>query len=654
MDSYIKFIIALIFSAVVSQAVPAQNNQAAECKDAEDIAWMERLGHTRITERVQAAQASSNFDVKYYRCEWEADPAIRYITGKVTVYYQVTNASSSIILDLMSGFTIDSIKQRNNHLSVLYASNLLQVNFPATVNTGVTDSVSIYYRGIPPNTGFGSFVLGTHAGTPVMWTLSEPYGSRDWWPCKNGLDDKADSIDIILTTPVAYKAASNGLLQIETLTAGGTKRTAWWKHRYPIASYLVCFAVTNYSVFNNSVQLGAVTLPMQTYCYPESLSSFQANTPLVLNALQIFHNLLGEYPFIKEKYGHVQFSWGGGMEHQTASFIVNTSEGLMVHELAHQWFGDKITCGSWEDIWLNEGFATHLTSMYMEAKYPSTIINNRRNGINSITSQPDGSVWVNDTNSVGRIFNGRLSYTKGSHLLYMLRWIMGDTAFFKAIRDYLTDPLLSYGYARTSDLKKHLDKYAGKDLGYFFNQWFKGQGYPSYQVEWTPLGSTYVKIKMSQSTSHPSVSFFELPVALRFQNTTQQKTLVVDNKYNGEVFIHSLGFTPDTVFIDPEYWLISKNNTSKKISTSDGAKNVLQVFPNPVGKLFYVWLRNFNSPIASVSLYNSLGQLVFSKSLGLQNGSEFFEVPSRHLAAGIYYLHVRTNNGVYETRKILK
>jgi len=138
----------------------------------------------------------------------------------------------------------------------------------------VLDSVSIFYRGVPPNSGFGSFETTTHADTPVLWTLSEPYGSRDWWPCKNGLDDKADSVDILITAPSQYRAAANGLLQGETLVAGGTKKTTYWKHRYPIASYLVCFAVTNYTVFNNSVLLGNTNLPMQTFCYPESLAAF--------------------------------------------------------------------------------------------------------------------------------------------------------------------------------------------------------------------------------------------------------------------------------------------------------------------------------------------------------------------------------------------
>lgn len=624
------------------------------CKDAKDISFLERPGRLHTAERLEGSAASNNFDVTYYRCEWEADPAIRFIAGKVTIYYRMTSASSSISLDLMNGFTIDSIKQRNIHLARLYTSNVLQANFPAQVTAGVVDSISIYYRGVPPNTGFGSFVQTQHNGVPVLWSLSEPYGSRDWWPCKNGLDDKADSVDIFITSPAAYKAASNGLLQNELLSAGGTKRTAWWKHRYPIATYLVCFAVTNYAVFNNTVQLSATSLPVQTYCYPESQASFQANTVNVLNALQLFHNRFGDYPFIKEKYGHVQFSWGGGMEHQTASFIVNSDEGLMAHELAHQWFGDKVTCGSWEDIWLNEGFATHLTSIYMEEKYPASAINNRKNEIADITSQPGGSVWVDDTNSVGRIFDWRLSYLKGSHLLYMLRWITGDSVFYKASREYLADPRLSYGFARTNDLRRYFEKHAGHDLGYFFTQWFKGQGYPSYHVEWSMMGSSHVKIKMNQTSSHPSVAFFELPVTLRFKNATAQKTIVVNNTKNGEIFIRSLGFTPDTVLVDPEYWLISRNNRSNKITETVNGPNLLQVFPNPVKDRFYAWLRNFSTSMASLSLYNSAGQQVWARSIPLLNGSEFVEIPSQQLASGVYFLHLRTENGVHITRKVLR
>ena len=640
----------LLFTCLKTFAQPPVN----DCKNVQDIAFMERLSHERLGSNEKLTFASGNFDVKYYRLEWEVDPAVLYITGKVTVYYLITSATSSISFDLVNGLNVDSVKQRNTILTKQHASNILQVNFPSTVNAGLFDSISIFYKGVPPNSGFGSFVQTTHAGVPVIWTLSEPYGSRDWWPCKNGLDDKADSIDVLITNPATYKAASNGLLQSETLVNGGTKKLTWWKHRYPIASYLVCLAVTNYTVFNNTVQLGPVSLPMQTFCFPEDLAAFQANTPLVLNALQLYHSLFGDYPFINEKYGHVQFGWGGGMEHQTSTFIVSPGEGLMAHELAHQWFGDKITCASWEDIWLNEGFATHLASLYAEIKYPATMITNRKNEIAFITSAPGGSVWVDDTVNVGRIFSSRLSYSKGSHLLYMLRWKLGDSVFFNAIRQYQKDPKIIYGFAKTADLKRNLEQTSGQDLTEFFNDWFKGQGYPSYKVEWTPLGSSYVRIKMNQTTSHPSVNFFELPVALKFKNASQEKTVVVDNKTNGEIFIRNIGFTPDTVLIDPEYWLITKNNSSQKIPDAVSGQNIVQVYPNPFQSQFYVYLRNFSVTTAFINLYNSSGQLVYSRTIAIPGGSEFAEIPAQGLARGVYILEVRTADGIKVSKKLVK
>ena len=630
------------------------NNNIDLCKSVNEIARMERLGHQRLGNNTLETLAGVNIDVKYYRCEWEVDPAVYYISGKVTVYFVMNSASNSISFDLMNSMTVDSAKQHGTLLTKTHTSNVLQLTLTGSLAANTLDSVSIYYKGPPANTGFGSFEQTAHAGVPVIWTLSEPYGSRDWWPCKNGLDDKADSIDIIITNPVLYRAAANGIMQTETLVAGGTKRQTWWKHRYPIATYLMCFSVTNFSVFNNSVQLGAVNMPMQTHCYPENLLSFQNGTQNVLNALQLFHNVYGDYPFIKEKYGHVQFGWGGGMEHQTSTFVVSIDEGLIVHELAHQWFGDKITCGSWEDIWLNEGFATYLTDYYMETKYPANLIPIRRNEVNYITSSTGGSVWVDDTSSVGRIFDGRLSYNKGSHLLYMLRWKLGDSIFLKGMQQYQKDPKLAYGFAKTDDLKRNLEQVSGQNLTSFFTVWFKGQGYPSYHVEWSQLGSDYVNIKMNQTTSHPSVSFFDMPVALVFKNATQQKTIVVDNKTNGETFIKNIGFIADTVLIDPNYWLITKNNTTLKVASTSSIQNDIRIYPNPVHDQFTVFIRNFSAATASISLYNSVGQRISITNINLVNGTQYLQLPAQNLAAGSYQVVIRGSDGFKYVKKLLK
>ncbi|MBC7933860.1 MAG: T9SS type A sorting domain-containing protein [Rhizobacter sp.] len=616
-----------------------------------DIAAMEAAAHGRIVQGRGGSFASGNFDVNYYRCRWEIDPAVRYINGSVTVYYSITTATSSVTLDMMSTLVADSVKQRSTSLIYSQVNNGIDINFPGIINAGIKDSFTIYYKGVPAQTGFGSFIQSSHAGVPVIWSLSEPYGARDWWPCKNGLDDKADSIDIYVTHPAIYKAASNGLLQSETALAAN-KTVTHWKHRYPIATYLIAIAVTNYSVFNNTVQLGAITLPMQTHCYPENLALFQNNTQKVLNAMQFFHANFGDYPFIKEKYGHVQFGWGGGMEHQTATFLVTPDESLMAHELGHQWFGDKLTMHSWEDIWLNEGFATYLAAVYMEDTYPANTYTNRRAVINNITSSAGGSVKVDDTTNVGRIFSGRLSYNKGSYLVYMLRWVLGDSTFMRAIKNYQGDPGLAYNFTNTAQLKIHMEQASGKNLTTFFNQWYTGQGYPSYNVQWSQLGNSSVKITMNQTTSHPSVTFFEMPVALKFKNATQEKTIVVDNKSNGEIFTKSIGFIADTVLVDPEHWIISKNNTTQKTTPSNSGQGGVDINPNPINNPMNIYFHDFNADVAELHIVNAAGQLVYKKSIPLFNGSELLTVPTNNWSKGVYIVNVKAGDKKFVKRVV--
>ena len=636
---------------------------AQEKADAPSIAAMERAAYqNRFNNLGARTLASDNFDVKYYRCEWAIDPAIRYINGKVTIYFKPTAAISTITVDLMNPLLADSIKRNGTAITYTAPANTLVIDFGTSLPANVLDSVSIWYQGVPANTGFGSFIQDNHAGTPVLWTLSESYGSRDWWPCKNGINDKADSVDIFITNPAIYKAASNGILQSE-LPVAGSKTVTHWKHRYPIASYLICMAVTNYTVFNNSVQLGAVNLPMVTYCYPENLTLFQTNTPLVLEAMQLFHNNFGPYPFMNEKYGHVQFGWGGGMEHQTSTFIVTPNESLMAHELGHQWFGNKITCHSWEDIWLNEGFATYLAAFNMETKYPASALVNRRSIINNITSQPGGRLKIVDTTDLNQIFSQRLSYNKGSYLLFMLRFIMGDAVFLSALRRYQADPLLAYGNATTADLKRNLEAESGLDLTYFFNQWYTGEGYPSYQVKWNVLDNTCANIQLLQTTSMPGITpFFKLPVQLTFKNATQEKTIVLNNIVNGENFMSSIGFAADTVLVDPNAWLVTKNNTTLKdppvtngtcsvLSLPNGnptataalnsGQGIVEIFPNPLENPFTINLKEFKALAANINIYNTVGQIIFSQSVPLRRGAGTVKVQNNNWADGLYFAEIK-------------
>lgn len=632
----------LRWTVIALLIIHSANAQQLTFKTNQSIAEMEGAARAAYFLNGSRSAASQNFNIHYMRCVWQVDPAIRYINGAITMYYEISENTNSITLDLKSPLLTDSVIQRNNQLTFSQPSDLLTINFTNTVSAGTKDSITVFYKGIPPNTGFGSFINTAHNGVPVMWTLSEPYGARDWFPCKNGLDNKTDSVDLYIIHPSVYKAASNGLLQYEQPYDAGRTIT-YWKHRYPIATYLICFAVTNYEVFGNTVQLLNRQMPMVTYCYPESRSLFESNTSKVQDALQLFDRTWGEYPFKNEKYGHVQFGWGGGMEHQTSTFIITPEESLMAHELGHQWFGDKITCASWEDIWLNEGFATHLAAFYMEKKYPASVIANRASVLNNITSQIGGSVKVNDTTSVNRIFSNRLTYNKGSYLVYMLRLKLGDSAFFRGIRQYQSDPTIRYGFARTTDLKRNLEEVSGVSLTQFFRQWYEGEGYPTYNIQWNSFGSSRVKIKVNQTTSHPSVSFFAMPVPLLFKNATQQKLITVNNVTNGEIFIENIGFIPDTVLVDPELWLISKNNSTQKTAAEAGIAEI-SIYPNPLTDPSRILIQDMNAASAQLMVYNAAGQLVIKKTIPLVNGYAEYFLPVTQLSRGVYHIQIVSGN----------
>ena len=622
-------------------------------KAVDEIAASERNSFQRTISTTRS-QASSNFQVTYYRCVWEIDPAVRYIKGAVTSHFIVTSPSNNITYDLAGQLTVDSVYFHGSKISFLRPADLLQLNFPVNIQTGQKDSVTIFYKGTPPNTAFGSFNQFNHYGAPALWTLSEPYGAKDWWPCRNGVDDKADSIDIIISCPNSYRASSNGMLVNET--DNGVIKTAFYKHRYPIASYLVAFAVTNYVVLNHNVQLGAVNLPMITYCYPESENAFRQNTPKVLQQLSLFHEYFGAYPFINEKYAHTEFSWGGGMEHQTNSFILSPDANLMAHELAHQWFGDKITCGSWRDIWLNEGFATYLSYFYFERSDPANHISRLKSLNSSITNSPDGSVWVDDTTNIARIFSSRLTYNKGAYLLHMLRWVLGDTLFFRGIRQYVNDPKLAYGFARTDDLKRNLEQVSGKDLTEFFRDWFFNQGYPSYTVRWNEDNNNEAIISVSQTTSHPSANYFEMPLALKFKKGSQEKTIVVNNVKNNEFFSAEIGFKADTVLIDPDYWILSRNNVSIKdlALTIPVSGYEINVFPVPTSSnAVTLSIKNPVSTKMSLRLLTTTGQLIWQQQIGTPGPSDLFQINISKLSAGVYLLRIDAGD-LKTTRHIIK
>ena len=234
----------------------------------------------------------------------------------------------------------------------------------------------VYYHGTPGSSGFGSFAFSSQGGNPAIWTLSEPYGAKDWWPAKDTPADKADSADFWITVSTSLKAVSNGKLMSIVDNGNGT-HTYKWKNSYPIAQYLLSMAITNYAEYTNYYHYSpSDSMPINHFLYPENLNSNISQLNKTPGMIEIYSQQFGQYPFINEKYGHAQFGWGGGMEHQTVSSMGGFSDGLIAHELAHMWYGDNITCKDWHHIWLNEGFATYGEGVIYENWYGKACYDN--------------------------------------------------------------------------------------------------------------------------------------------------------------------------------------------------------------------------------------------------------------------------------------
>ena len=396
--------------------------------------------------------------------------------------------------------------------------DLLLIEFAQEISSGEEITVDIAYYGDPVGTGFGSYARTQQNGMGIIWTLSEPYGAKSWWPTKQDLNDKIDETIVSITVPENLTAVSNGLL-VDSISSMGTK-TMVWEHKYPIPAYLIAFAVTNYTKYSQEFEGTRRTFPIDNYIFPANIDAAVNALEKTVPIMELFEGSFGPYPFDQEKYGHAQFGWGGGMEHTTISFMGNFSQNLIAHELAHQWFGNTVTCGSWQDIWLNESFATYATGIAVEAINGSGAFKDWRAAtVNSVVSVDGGSVYVPaaDTLSVSRVFNGRLSYRKGSMVLHMLKKKMGQTAFQNTLQEYLNDPALKLSYAQTQDFIDIANKHSEEDLKEFFEDWIYGQGYPSYQVSYSHVDSHKTLIRVSQTTSHPSVAFFEGLLPLRIE-----------------------------------------------------------------------------------------------------------------------------------------
>ncbi|MBN2683490.1 MAG: T9SS type A sorting domain-containing protein [Bacteroidales bacterium] len=644
------FKIFFVFQVFLSLSVLSQNcNLHSGC---EFCSKSKQKLHQDIQNAKNIKAAGKEIDIYYHRMHWVVNPHVRYIQGEVTSYFIALENTSNITFDLSDTLVVDSVIYNTENLSFSLESDLLTIILPSALVSGATDSVSIFYHGVP-RVGPRAFTQSYYYDHPQLWTLSEPYGSLEWWPCNHDLNDKIDSIDVYVTAPEQYLVAGNGLIENEWIT--DTLKTIFWKHRHPIAAYLVAFAVSDYVAFEDYISTGTNdSLYFLNYLFPEDSTEIKPLLNLTHDMLNLYSEYFIDYPFDDEKYGHAQFDWTGAMEHQTMTFMgagaASFGYETNSHELAHQWFGNYITCGSWSDIWLNESFATYMTGWGYQFMF-NGIYWKKWLGINieRITAEPDGSVYVIDTLDVARVFSSRLSYRKGAHVLHMLRWELGDSAWYTAIRNYLNDALLANGYARTQDLINHFETAADTNLTEFFNDWFYGEGYPIYQLHYIQTADNELTLTIDQTQSHSSVSFFEMHLPLKFFGEGKDTLIRVKHDFSGQVFYINPGFMIDSIQLDPDMWIITKDVIIENISQIHSSEN-LTVFPNPTEDFLYVKTKQ-PITIKKIEAFDSTGKLVGSENFN--TSGQFVKIPVRSFAKGQYLLKIETNGHPF-TYKFIK
>ncbi len=536
-----------------------------------------------------------NYDLQYQRMDLNIDPAVYAVSGSVTSHFKPNQSMGSIYFDFTNLLAVSQVQYHGNTIPFQQLSTQeIKIDFPASLSANVLDSLTIHYSGAPAN---NTVMVGNQGSNPipVFSTLSEPYGAQDWFPTKQSLNDKIEKFDFKITTPSQYSVAANGKLMSEIITTATGKKLTFWRTMYPTAAYLIALSISNFAKQNSTI--GNPPFPFVNYIYPATAGNPEsiANIEWTKQIMDVFETYFGPYPFRNEKYGHMEYINGGGMEHQTMSSMIGWPKYLIAHELAHQWFGDKVTCGKWNDIWLNEGFA-HFAEYVANEKLIMThdeFMNYLKGRIDYITSNAGGTVYVPDgqLNNINRIFDSRLTYTKGGYALRMLKWILGDSTFYQAIKEYHERPALAYNYVVTSDFKASLLQSTGKDFTEFFNDWIYGEGYPTYTIKWKQTGSQ-LAFKVSQTQSSPTVSFFEMPLPVKVTGTSGEIAyMVLDNTFNNQYFVENISFPIASIQFNYEYQMVEKNSTvvqDNTLSVSSVEKDEFGLYPNPAKNELYL------------------------------------------------------------------
>lgn len=494
-----------------------------------------------------------NFDVLHYEFEWKFDFDSRYIEGKATVKAQSLTTLNKITLHLADNMNVTQIMQNQIPLAFAHQNDLLDIYLTQTYLPDEKFTVEISYSGFPQS----GLNFSYHQNEPIIWSLDEPIGARYWFPCYDVPSDKATA-EMKITVHNSMIAASNGTL-IDIISNSDNTKTYIWKEDYPISTYLIFIAATNYETFSDNYTSGSETMEVSYFAYPEHLAQAQEDFSITVPMIDFYANVFGEYPFLEEKYGMAEIPGSASMEHQTCTSLSSRAftgtheyDWLIAHELAHQWWGDLVTLEDWADIWLNEGFATYSEALWAENLYGSAGLKAAMANIkNTYLTRHTGPEHPIYDPPLGHLFCA-IEYDKAACVLHMLRFVVGENNFWEILKEYAQ--LYAYSNASTEDFREVCEQKYGAELEWFFSQWIYEAGYPTYQFIWGCSKQNNVRVVINQIQRE--FPLFRMPIELAFilPSGTVRKVVWVDKEKN--TFEFEFQEKPSDVIFDPDSWIL--------------------------------------------------------------------------------------------------
>lgn len=579
----------------------------------------------------------SKYDVTFYHLSLEVSNTDTYLEGFTTVHAIALATMDTLLLQLNEQLEVTSIEV-NGAPGTEWKHTADELYVPVVASAGDPLSVKVFYKGdAGRDRGFFAGITSTYDNANNQWvtyTLSEPLNARDWFPVKQVLADKADSVWMDLTVDKELMAGSNGLLE-EIEDTGGGKHTFKWRSRYPIAYYLVSLAVADYRdySFQAALSVPGDSVLVQNYIYDddEYFNNWKSRIDDTGDMITLFSNLVTNYPFAKEKYGHAVAPMGGGMEHQTMTTIANFNFGLVAHELAHQWFGNNITCGNWQDIWINEGFASYFEYVALQYLVSQDAADEWLAYAKSLSFQETGSVYVPEAEAenVNRVFDYGLSYKKGAALIHMIRYEMNnDSLFFGMLRSYTER--YKDSVATAVEFRQVLEEISGMDFSCFFDQWYYGTGYPSFNIVAEERKDTLF-VHSLQESSTTGTPLFRMHFDLLISTSEGNKMVRLYQEMNEQVFVIPVSGEVLDIRFDPGNYLLAKSYAELKLP--EGKEYAIG--PNPFQDRLLLRFRNLTGE-EKVKIWNQEGKLVLDKVVS----SNPFELHVADLSDGSYIMQL--------------